>query len=168
MISFIYKKVVLIKSVLYKFVVKRKARSCGQNLRVWRMSKINNNTYLGDNVNFNGMTIVGTGKVVIGNFFHSGTECLLISSNHDYEGTRIPYDSNNIKKEIIIEDFVWMGSRVIVLGGVTIGEGAIVQAGAMVHKDVPKYSIVGGNPAKVIKYRNVEHFLVLKGRGEFH
>ncbi|GAQ14817.1 acetyltransferase, isoleucine patch superfamily [Myroides odoratimimus] len=168
MISFFVKKIVLLRSFCYRFLVKRKVGSCGNNLRVWGLSRINNNTYLGDEVNFNGMTIVGTGKVTIGDFFHSGTECLLISSNHNYEGSKIPYDHVNIEKEIVIEDFVWMGSRVIVLGGVTIGEGAIIQAGAMVHKDVPKYAIVGGNPAKVIKYRNVEHFLKLKEEKAYH
>ena len=53
----------------------------------------------------------------------------------------------------MIGDDVWIGSRVIILPGVTIGKGAIVGAGVVVTKDVPEYAIVGGNPAKVIKFR---------------
>ena len=56
-------------------------------------------------------------------------------------------------KPVIIGDDVWIGGRVIILPGVTIGNGAIVGAGAVVTRDVPEYAIVGGVPAKVIKMR---------------
>lgn len=58
------------------------------------------------------------------------------------------------KGKIIIEDEVWIGANVTILSGITIGKGAIVAAGSVVTKDVPPYSIVGGNPAKIIRYRN--------------
>lgn len=54
---------------------------------------------------------------------------------------------------IVINDDVWIGAGSIILAGVTIGKGAIIAAGAVVNKDVPEYSIVGGVPAKVLKYR---------------
>jgi len=54
------------------------------------------------------------------------------------------------------------------LGGVRIGEGAIVQAGSVVVHDIPKCAIVGGNPAKVFKYRNKVHYYELKKAGRFH
>lgn len=57
------------------------------------------------------------------------------------------------KGDIEIADDVWIGVGAIILSGVKIGQGAIVGAGAVVTKDVPAYAIVGGNPAKVIKYR---------------
>lgn len=74
----------------------------------------------------------------------------------------VPYDHTYICKSIIIEDFVWLGSRVTILPGVRIGEGAIIQAGAVVSCDIPLYAIAGGNPARVFKYRDVDHFKKLK------
>jgi acetyltransferase-like isoleucine patch superfamily enzyme len=56
---------------------------------------------------------------------------------------------------------------VIIIPGVTIGEGAIIAAGSVVVKDVPDFAIVGGNPAKIIKYRNIETFNRLKADGKF-
>lgn len=71
-------------------------------------------------------------------------------------------------KKVIIGNNVWFGDRVIVLGGVEIGEGAIIQAGAVVVKSIPPCAIAGGNPAKVFRYRNVEHYNDLKSKGSFH
>ena len=62
---------------------------------------------------------------------------------------------------------MWIGSRVIILGGVHIGEGAIIQAGSVVVTDVPPCAIVGGNPATVFKWRNKEHYYKLKGKRAF-
>lgn len=59
-------------------------------------------------------------------------------------------------ERVSIGNDVWIGKRVMVLGGVTIGDGAVVAAGAVVTKDVPPYAVVGGVPAKVIKYRFTE------------
>jgi len=132
-------------------------------------TRLSCNTYLGKNPNFNGLKINGNGKVVIGDNFHSGTDCLFITSIHKYENaTRIPYDSNYIDKPIIIQDNVWIGDRVTIIGKVVIGEGAIVQAGSVVVKDVPSGGIVGGNPAQLFKRRNMDHYLDLKNKKLFH
>lgn len=124
--------------------------------------------HLGDRVCFNGMQILGGGKVYIGNYFHSGKECLINTQNHRYEGTEIPYDSEFDFKTIRIGDCVWFGHRVTVTGNVTIGEGAIIAAGSVVVKDVPPCAIVGGNPAQIIKYRDKERYYRLKEEGKFH
>lgn len=88
--------------------------------------------------------------------------------SHDYDyGDKIPYGSHYATKNVKIDDFVWIGSDVIICGNVHIGEGAIIAMGAVVVKDVPPYAIVGGNPAKVIKYRNIEQFNKLKAEGKF-
>ncbi len=56
----------------------------------------------------------------------------------------------------------------MILPGTKIGEGAIIQGGAVVHGEIPPYAIAGGNPAKVFKYRDIEHFKKLKAEGKFH
>ena len=124
---------------------------------------------LGKNPNFNGMKILGTGRVTFGDNFHSGYGCEIITSNHNFDnGNKIPYDETFITKDVVIGDNVWFGNHVTVLGGVSIGEGAIIQAKALVHKDVPDYAIVGGNPCDIIKFRNIEHYKKLKSEKKFH
>ena len=149
-------------------LAKRQIGSYENDLRVNKYSRFTRSTHVGHNVNFNGMDISGRGKVTIGSNFHSGTECMIITSFHNYDhGTAIPYDNTYIDKDVIIEDNVWLGSRVIILGGVTIGEGAIIQAGSVVVKDVPKCAIAGGAPANVFKYRDIEHYELLKSQNRF-
>ncbi|MFX1494060.1 MAG: acyltransferase [Promethearchaeota archaeon] len=131
-------------------------------------TQLSEQTFLGKNCNFNGMRVFGKGKLIIGDNFHSGEEVMVITSIHNYDkGTTIPYDRINIIKDIIIEDNVWIGSRVIILGGVKIGEGAIIQAGSVVTKDIPKYAIAGGQPAEVFKYRDIDHYKRLKSEKKF-
>ena len=129
---------------------------------------LNDNTFLGKNVNFNGMRIMGKGKVTIGDNFHSGMDCLIITDAHNYEGAKIPYDSTYLVRDVVIDDNVWLGHGVTVLGGVTIGEGAIIQAGSVVVSDIPSCAIAGGHPAKPFKKRNEEHYYKLKAEGKFH
>ena len=130
---------------------------------------LSNNTYLGKNCNFNGLRIFGRGKVVIGDNFHSGRDIIIVTQNHNYDkGKEIPYDDTFIVNDVSIEDNVWIGSRTIIVGNVNIGEGAIIQAGSAVVNDIPKYAIAGGHPAKVFKYRDIEHYKRLKKEGKFH
>lgn len=140
----------------------------GEDCRVNYYSHVTGHTYLADHVNFNGMEVSGAGRVEIGRYFHSGRQCMIITSNHNYEGDSIPYDRTSIAKDVKIGDFVWLGSRVTILPGVTIGEGAIIQSGAVVINDIPACDIAGGNPAKVFKYRDKEHFYRLKDEMKFH
>lgn len=148
--------------------VLKRAKYIGVGFKCNGFSKCSGNTFLGDYVNFNGMTITGGGQCKIGNYFHSGTECLILTQNHNYDnGIMIPYDTTSVYKKVEIGDFVWLGSRVTILPGTKIGEGAIIQAGAVVHGEIPDYAIAGGNPAKVFKYRDIEHFKALKEKGAF-
>lgn len=147
---------------------KRQLKRYGVGLRVNHPCIFGGHVEVGDYCNFNGMWVSGGGKVTFGNYFHSGQECLIITQNHNYEGELIPYDRSYVKKTVTIGDCVWFGHRVMVVGNVNIGEGAIIAAGAVVVKDVPPLAIVGGNPAKVIKYRDEEHYYRLKSEGKFH
>lgn len=73
-----------------------------------------------------------------------------------YLDSSYPASSNG---EICVEDGVWIGTDALIMSGVRIGKGSIIAAGSVVVKDVPPYSIVGGNPAKVIKFRFNEDIL---------
>lgn len=151
----------------YYALTKRRAKTVGEALKVNGITSISGNTYLSDHVNFNGMLIQGTGKVTIGRYFHSGEDCRIITQNHNYEGNAIPYDETMIIKDVEIGDFVWLGTNVMILPGTKIGEGAIIQGGSVVHGEIPAYAIAGGNPCKVFKFRDIEHFKKLKEEGKF-
>ena len=124
---------------------------------------IGDNSYIGSGVFFNSLLA----KVVIGNHACIADDVLFITGNHkiDVVGEYIINNKKNendktLDEDIVVEDDVWIGSRAIILKGVTIHEGAIVGAGSVVTKDVPAYSIVGGNPAKVIKQRFTDEQIV--------
>ena len=158
-----------IRRSYWKRKVLKTAKVCGENLTVNGKTVVNKNTYLGNNVNFNGLIVMGGGKITIGNHFHSGVECLIIAQNHNYDkGEAIPFDDTYIYKDIEIGDYVWIGSRVMILPGTKIGKGAIIQGGSVVHGEIPDYAIAGGNPAKVFKYRDIEHFKKLENEGKFY
>jgi acetyltransferase-like isoleucine patch superfamily enzyme len=165
----IKKLVKKIKNTWYSFRVKKVAAKVGKKLIVNAKSTVNSQTYLGSNVNFNGIKIHGCGKVIIGDNFHSGSDCLVLTEVHNYDtGTKIPYDETFICKDVVISDNVWIGTRVIILGGVSIGEGVIIQAGSVITSSIPNYSIAGGHPAKVFKTRNIQHYENLKAKNKFY
>lgn len=131
-------------------------------------SKLSKNCVFKDNVNFNGIKVLGDGKVYFGNNFHSGKNVKIITTYHNYDkGKKIPYDSTYITRDVVIEDNVWIGDNVIILNGIVIQEGAIIQAGSVVVSDVEYCSIVGGAPAKKFKSRDIEHYENLKSKSEF-
>ena len=75
--------------------------------------------------------------------------------NHNFSRTDIPMNQqgNSPARPIVIGDDVWIGANVIILPGVSIGKGCVIGAGSVVTKSVPEYSVVAGNPAKIIKNR---------------
>ena len=168
MLNKIKKVIIKARQKYYTTKVKKRCGSYKLPLKVNGKSTATPKTFLGKNVNFNGMQIGGCGEVHIGDNFHSGVECMMITQSHNYEGTKVPYDNTYICKDIHIEDNVWLGSRVIVLGGATIGEGAIIQAGSVVVSNIQKYAIAGGHPAKVFSSRDKEHYEKLKSEGKFN
>lgn len=129
-----------------------------KKFKIDQTSHLKSNTYIECN-----------GGVEIGRYFHCGRGLTILSSNHDYKSNDyIPYGHADIFKPVRIEDFVWCGINVLVLPGVTLGEGSIVGAGSVVTKDIPELAIVAGNPAKIIKMRDREKFEKLKNEGKFH
>lgn len=130
----------------------------GKKLGVHRKSYFTKYTFLGNDCHFNGMEIRGCGKVEIGDHFHSGKNCTIITHVHNYEGKRLPYDETLIHKNVKIGKNVWIGDSVIILGGSVIDDGVIIQAGSVVVGKIPYCAIAGGHPAKPFKYRNIEHY----------
>lgn len=157
----------ILKCYYYKYKVTSKCQSVGRNLKVNGLSSVFGKVSLGDNVNFNGISIRGVGECKIGNNFHSGTNCIVLTSNHNYNGTKIPYDETMIEKSVIIEDQVWIGDNVLIIGNALLGEGCIIQAGSVVTGKIPPYSIAGGNPAKVFKTRDIDLYNQLKRNKKF-
>ena len=94
------------------------------------------------------------GNIVIGNNCPIGPGVVMRTANHNYmrSGTNIQ-DQGNDFADIVIENDVWIGANAVILGGVHIGRGAVVGAGAVVTKDIPSMAIAVGVPAKVIKFR---------------
>lgn len=118
----------------------------GQNFYIGRYSQIECDTQIGDNVIFaNYVALVGR----YDHHYHQiGRPIRLASQIRD-----VDYNWKGLDSKIIIEDDVWIGYGTIIVSGVKIGRGSIIAAGSVVTKDVIPYSIVGGNPAKFIKYR---------------
>jgi acetyltransferase-like isoleucine patch superfamily enzyme len=105
---------------------------------------------IGENTFINSGTIITSRRhIQIGKNCHIANQVIMMDDDfHDmYER-----GSKSGKEAIIVGDNVWIATRAMILKGVTIGEGAVVAAGAVVTKDVPAYTLVGGVPAKVIKY----------------
>lgn len=159
-----------LRSLIASIILRKRCLSCGKDVGASRIPHIGSEVILevGNYAGFNGITITGWGKVKIGNYFHSGSNVKIMLGSHDYDNDdKIPYGKKHTTKNVVIDDFVWLGSDVIISGNIHIGEGAIVAIGSVVVKDVPKYAIVGGNPAKVIKYRDIEHFEQLRKEGKY-
>jgi maltose O-acetyltransferase len=132
---------------------------CGGNITVEPMAffgkgsgfSIGNNSGIGKRAYLASQSSHG---IQIGNDVMMGPDVIILTSQHKHDDINVPMTKQGYySKQVIIEDDVWIGTRVIILPGVKIGKGSIVGAGAVVTKDVPPYAIVGGVPAKVIKSR---------------
>ena len=107
---------------------------------------------IGNNVGMSGCTISAHKSIIIGDRVLIGSGALIMDSDaHSLDATARRTGAGGETKPVVIEDDVFIGARAIVLKGVTIGKGAVVGAGSVVTKDVPPYSVVAGNPARMIK-----------------
>ena len=144
------------------FFYKKMLRGCGSNVRfsaltsdfTYRNVTIGNDVYIGPHALF----LCTESQIFIGNKVLFGPHVTIIGGDHRITDVgRFIYDVLDKHPEddqdVHIEDDVWIGTNTTLLKGVTVGRGAVVAAGALVTKDVPPYAIVGGVPAKVLKYR---------------
>ena len=131
---------------------------CGKQVDLGRKISLSPHISLGDFSGIGDKSYIH-GKVTIGNNVMMGPEVTIFSRNHRYDRTDIPMNQQGFSedKEIVIEDDVWIGTKSILTAGVKIEKGSIIAAGSVVTKDVPAYTIVGGNPAKIIKYRDSDN-----------
>ncbi|MFA7345808.1 MAG: acyltransferase [Terrimicrobiaceae bacterium] len=136
------------------------AGSPGDSLRMGRDcfvaggSLVTGNVFLGDNCTVNSHSSL-RGKIRGGNGVRIGAYACIMGFNHGFDRIDIPvYEQPHTARGIAFGDDVWVGSHVCVIDGVTVGDHAILAAGAVVTKDVPDYAIVGGNPAKILRMRN--------------
>lgn len=101
-----------------------------------------------------GAILDGRGGITIGDYVMIGPHAYIASSSHSYKDLSVPMTSRgHYMKPVAIKNDVWIGANATILGGVTVGKGVIIGAGAVVIEDVPNYNIVGGVPAKKIGLR---------------
>lgn len=157
---------VIIYSKLSEFFIRRRAKSVGKMIMLRGENKITKNTIIGEGCILNGVIIYGQGECMLSDHVIIGQNTIIHTQNHDYDtGDKIPFGGGWKIKPVKIESGVWIASSVIILPGAHIEEGAIIQAGSVVHGRIPPFSIAGGNPCRVFSHRDKEHFLKLKSKG---
>ena len=119
------------------------------------ISQLGRGFRIGENSNLGDFSFVGAaGGIAIGNNVLGGQAVKFHSENHVIERLDIPIKKQGVtNRGIVVGDDVWLGSGAIILDGVHIGSGAVVAAGSVVNKDVPQNAVVGGAPARLLKYR---------------
>lgn len=127
-------------------------------VKIGNKSSIKMNTYIegnkikiGDNTSVGRYSYLdGRGELIIGNNVSISPYVFFITGSHELNSDDFKFKVENI----IIEDYVWIGTRATIKGGVRIGKGAVIATGAVVTKDVEEYTVVGGIPAKKIGERD--------------
>jgi maltose O-acetyltransferase len=132
-------------------------KSLGKGSRISHKVKVLSapNISIGDEVHItNNVILDGRGGITIGDDVLVGYESIIMTSMRNYRDPDVPVRlQGSTRKPVVIGRDVWLGTRVIVLPGAKIGDGAIVGSGAVVTKDVPPFSVVAGVPAETIGKR---------------
>jgi len=116
-----------------------------------------------DSIIGEGIVLDGREELTIGSHVDIATDVMIYNSQHDTESDSFQAED----KPVTIEDYVFIGPRVIILPGVKIGRGAVVGAGAVVTKDVAPFAVVGGVPAKIIGERKNKNLNYKLGRARW-
>lgn len=139
------------------YCAKHICKYVGENVNIEQGAVFGRELSIGDKSGI-GVDCVLSGNITIGKFVNMGPEIYIYTTNHGHDRIDIPMQEQGYTKPrpVVIDDDVWIGSRVTILPGVHIGKGSIIGAAAVVTHDVEPYTIVGGNPAKLIKKRTVK------------
>lgn len=138
---------------LRAFAVKLYIAQCGADVDVGRKVKLSAKLRLGARSSIGDFSYL-QGDITIGSDVMMAPRCVLIADDHRFDDLSRPMNTQGTNfQNIVIGNDVWIGYGVTILPGVTVGDGAICAAGAVVTKDVQPYAIVGGNPARMIKMR---------------
>ncbi|OGM56594.1 hypothetical protein A2955_02365 [Candidatus Woesebacteria bacterium RIFCSPLOWO2_01_FULL_37_19] len=131
-------------------------RLSGMKIGKWSVVHMGANFFEPTNIKIGEDTIIGSrafldgrASLIIGNHVDVASEVMIYNSEHDVNDPDFKAKQESVK----IEDYVFIGPRVIILPGVRVGKGAVVAAGAVLTKNVPNNAIVGGVPAKIIGER---------------
>lgn len=137
-----------------RFLAEHILAHCGKEVNIERHAHFNRNISLGDCSGIGSHCHIG-GNTFIGNYVMMGPEVIVYTQNHRFDRTDIPMCQQGFQESepVHIGNDVWIGRRVMIMPGVTIGDGCVIGAGAVVAKDMPPYSIVVGNPARVVRNR---------------
>lgn len=141
-------------SRLRAFFVRKYILHMGKGVNIGRNCRIHRNTFIGNNSGIGRRCEINNG-VTIGENVMMGPDVIIYTQNHCTTNTEIPMRKQGMTelRPVTIEDDVWIGARVCILPGVTIGHGSVVGACAVVSKSIPPYSVAVGNPARVVKVR---------------
>ncbi len=148
-----FKLLMKVRNYLYKYIFNSMGKNCNICAAVTFISP--NNIKLGNRVSIHhNCYIGGRGNINIGDYVSIACNTIIISEDHIFDDLNKNIKEQGIKeKRIIIEDNVWIGANTKILGGVTVKTGSVIAAGSVVNKDTAVNSVVGGVPAKLIKYR---------------
>lgn len=147
-----------IKGIALRYILlKTLCKACGNNVAIESSVYLLNpaRLSLGNNVSINPMCYIeAAGEISIGNDVSIAHGVTVMSTSHQYTNLEIPIKDQGISYEkVVIGSNVWIGAKATILSGTTIRSGVIVGANAVVTKDVPENTIVGGVPARLIKSR---------------
>lgn len=136
------------------FFARRIAISIGDHANIEKGAQFNANVSIGKYSDL-GVRCQINGPLTMGDYVMMGPDCIVYTQNHKIDDLSLPMQQAGFGdvKPVTIGNDVWIGGRVIILPGVTIGDGCVIGAGAVVAKDIPPYSVAVGVPAKVVKSR---------------
>ena len=128
---------------------------CGSNVNIEKGADFAFNIKIGNNSGIGKNSIVGA-YTQIGDNVMMGEACFIYARNHKTDRLDVPMCIQGFEeyRPVVISDDVWIGARVTILPGAKIGKGVIIGAGAVITGEIPDYAVVGGVPARIIKYRN--------------